>query len=200
KDAGKSLFRAMHDLDKVCEHLHLPLQSGSDKILDLMNRKYRCEEYLRKVELLRKMVPDAALSTDIIVGFPSEKESDFKATRRAMEEIGYNAAFVFKYSQRSPALSSCLVDDVPEASKKQRNNDLLALQKTISHAKNKSMIDTEQEVLVEGKSRMSNKELIGRVRNNTPCVFPGDDALLGQLVRVRIKSVSPFTLKGELIP
>ena len=198
KDAEKSLFRAMRGLDKVCEHLHLPLQSGSDKILDLMNRRYNYEDYRRKIDLLRAMVPDAGISTDIIVGFPSEKERDFKATRSAMEEIGYNSAFVFKYSPRPPALSSCLVDDVTEETKKQRNSGLLAVQKKISHAKNKAMTGGKQEVLVEGRSRMSDKEMMGRTRNNTPCVFPGDESLTGQLVRVRIKGASPFTLKGEI--
>jgi tRNA-2-methylthio-N6-dimethylallyladenosine synthase len=199
KDAGKTLFRAMRDLDKVCEHLHLPLQSGSDKILDLMNRKYSCEEYRKKIELLRSMVPSAGISTDIVVGFPSEKERDFKATRRAMEEIGYDSVFVFKYSPRPPALSSCLVDDVAEEAKKRRNKELLALQKKISHAKNKDMIGTEKEILVEGKSRMSDKELTGRTRNNISCVFPGPDGLIGKLVRVQVTGASPFTLKGSRV-
>jgi len=199
KDAGKSLFRAMRDLDKVCEHLHLPLQSGSDKILDLMNRKYSCEEYRRKIDFLRDMVSGVGISTDIIVGFPSEKEKDFKATCRAIEEIGYDSAFVFKYSPRPPALSSCLVDDVTEEAKKQRNNELLALQKKISHTKNKDMIGTKQEILVEGKSRMSDKELTGRTRNNTSCVFPGPDDLIGKLVCVQVTGASPFTLKGNCV-
>ena len=199
KDAGKALFRAMRDLDKVCEHLHLPIQSGSDKILDLMNRKYTAEDYRKKIDMLKGMVPDAGLTTDVLVGFPSEKEPDFKATKKAMEEIGYNAAFIFKYSPRPPAISSCLVDDIPEEVKKQRNTELLALQKKISHEKNRAMIESFQEVLVEGKSRMSEKELMGRTRNNTPCVFPGDESLAGQLVRVYIKGASPFTLKGEIV-
>ncbi|MGB3242591.1 MAG: tRNA (N6-isopentenyl adenosine(37)-C2)-methylthiotransferase MiaB [Candidatus Omnitrophota bacterium] len=198
KDAGKPLFRAMRDLDKVCEHLHLPLQSGSDKLLDLMNRKYKYEDYRKKIDLLRSMVPGVGLSSDIIVGFPSEKERDYRATYKALEEIGYNSAFIFKYSPRPPALSSCLMDDVPEKSKKERNNELLALQKEISHAKNKEMVGTEQEILVEGKSRMSDKELVGRTRNNTPCVFAGGPDLAGKLVRVRIKGTSPSTLKAEL--
>jgi len=197
RDAGKGLFRAMRDLDKVCENLHLPLQSGSDKILDLMNRKYKYEDYRKKIDLLREMVPGAGVSTDIIVGFPSEKDDDFRATRRAMEEIRYDSAFIFKYSPRSPALSSCLVDDVPEKTKKERNSDLLSLQKEISHAGNRDMVGTEQEILVEGKSRMSVKELVGRTRNNISCVFPGDAALIGQLVRVRVKGASPNTLKAE---
>ncbi|MFH1665641.1 MAG: tRNA (N6-isopentenyl adenosine(37)-C2)-methylthiotransferase MiaB [Candidatus Omnitrophota bacterium] len=199
KDAGKGLFRAMKELDKVCEHIHLPLQSGSDKMLDLMNRKYKYGDYLKKIELLRSLVPDAGISTDIIVGFPAEKERDFRATRGAMEETGFNAAFIFKYSPRPPAVSACLVDDVPEEVKKERNNDLLALQKKISHEKNKGLAGTRQEVLVEGVSRMSEKELVGRTRNNISCVFAGDSGLIGQIVDVSITGTSPYTLKGEVV-
>ncbi|MBD3426384.1 MAG: tRNA (N6-isopentenyl adenosine(37)-C2)-methylthiotransferase MiaB, partial [Candidatus Omnitrophica bacterium] len=199
KDARKDLFRAMRDLEKVCEHIHLPLQSGSDKILDLMNRKYTYADYRKKIDLLREMIPPAGLSTDMIVGFPSEKESDFKATYRAMEEIGYNSAFIFKYSLRPPAVSSCLVDDVDDETKRARNKELLDLQKKISHAKNKEMIGTEQEVLVVGKSRMSDKEFMGRTRDNTPCVFPWEEDLNGQLVWVKVKSTSPTTLKGKVV-
>ena len=199
KDAGKDLFRAMKELDKVCEHLHLPLQSGSNKILDLMNRKYTYEDYARKIALLRRMIPDAGLSADILVGFPSEKESDHKATMKAMEEIGFNSAFIFKYSPRPPALSSYLIDDVDEDTKKKRNNELLEIQKKISHDKNKAMTGSVQEVLVEGPSRMSEKEFMGRTRNNTPCVFPGDENSVGKLVRVEIKGASPYTLKGEVV-
>jgi len=196
KDATLSMFKAMRDLDKVCEHLHLPLQSGSNKILDLMNRKYTYEEYKEKIDSLRNIIPEVGLSSDIIVGFPSEKEKDFAYTVKAFEEIEYNSAFVFKYSPRPPAMASCLKDDVPEEIKKERNHFLLELQKKIAHKKNKSMIGTHQEVLVEGISRMNNKEVIGRIRNNTSCVFPGDDSLIGKFVNVEIKGTSPYTLKG----
>jgi len=199
KDAGKSLFRAMRELDKVCEHIHLPLQSGSNKILDLMNRKYTIEDYRAKIDLLREMVPGAGVTTDVIVGFPSEGEKDYNDTRKVMEEIGYNSAFIFKYSPRPPAISSCLVDNIPEEVKKKRNKELLDIQRKISHAKNKEMIGSVQEVLVEGKSRMSDKELVGKTRNNISCVFPGNSDLVGQLVSVRVKSASPHTLKGELV-
>ncbi len=198
KDAKKRLFQAMKDLDKVCEHIHLPVQAGSNKMLDLMNRKYTYEDYVDKISELRELIPDVGLSTDIIVGFPSEKENDFDATKRAMQEIQYNSAFVFKYSPRPPALSSSLVDDVPEEIKKNRNTELLELQKTISLEKNKGMIGSVQEILVEGVSRMNDKELIGRTRNNTPCVFPGVGESIGKLVSVNIKDTSPFTLKGEV--
>jgi len=200
KDAGQRLFRAIRDLDKVCEHLHLPLQSGSDKILDLMNRKYEYVEYKDRIDELRSLVPGVGFSTDIIVGFPSEKDCDYRSTYKAMEEIGYNSAFIFKYSPRPPAVSSCLIDDVSETEKKKRNNELLALQKKIAHQKNKELIGTDQEILVEGKSRMSDKELIGRTRNNTPCVFAGGEDLVGQLVKVKVKGTTPNTLKAEIIP
>jgi len=196
KDATKKLFKAMHDLDKVCEHIHLPIQSGSDKMLDLMNRKYSYEDYMKKIDLLRGLIPDVGISTDIIVGFPSEKEKDYKATKRALEEIKYNSAFVFKYSPRPPALSACLVDDVPEEVKKERNNELLALQKKISAGKCKEMTGREVEVLVEGVSRISDKEVMGRTRDNTPCVFPGDKSLTGEIVKVKVGGASPTTLKG----
>jgi len=198
KDAEKGLFRAMRDLDKVCEHLHLPLQSASDRILDLMNRKYTYDDYLRKIELLREMVPEVGVTTDLVVGFPSEKERDFAATQKAVEEIAYNAAFVFKYSPRPPAVSASLVDDVPEEVKKERHNALLVAQKEISHAKNKALIGTEQEILVEGLSRKSDKNLTGRTRGNTSCVFPGGKKLIGQLVRVRVVGSTTFTLRGEI--
>ncbi len=199
KDAGKDLFRAMRGIEKVCEHLHLPLQSGSDKLLDLMNRKYKMDDYRKKVELYREVVPGGGLTTDVIVGFPSEKEKDFQATLKALEDIKFNSAFIFKYSPRPPAVSACLVDDVPEDEKKRRNNELLNVQKKISHAINKSMTGSEQEVLAEGKSRMSDKELVGRTRNNTSCVFPGGEELIGKIVRVRITGASPGTVKGERV-
>lgn len=199
KDADKSLFRAIKDLDKVCESLHLPLQSGSNKMLDLMNRGYTREEYFDKIDLLRSMVPDVGLSTDIIVGFPSEKEKDFKATEKAMETIEYNSAFIFKYSPRSPAVSACLVDDVSEEVKKTRNNELLAIQKKISYRKNKELLGSRQEVLVEKMSRMSKDEMTGRARNNVSCVFPGDEGLIGQIVKVEVTGASAHTLKGRCV-
>ena len=199
KDAGSELFKAMRDLEKVCEHFHLPLQSGSEKILDLMNRRYTVKGYSEKIGLLRKLVPGVGITTDIIVGFPSEREADYRATRKALEEVGFNAAFIFKYSPRSPALSSCLVDDVPGEVKKERNNELLDLQKRISSDRNREYKDSIQEVLVEGKSRMSDKDLIGRTRSNVSCVFPGDAGLIGTMVKVRVDSTSPFTLKGERV-
>jgi tRNA-2-methylthio-N6-dimethylallyladenosine synthase len=199
KDAGKSLFRAMADLDKVCEHIHLPLQSGSDKMLDLMNRKYTYDEYRDKIDMLKSMIPGAGITSDFIVGFPSEKEKDCNLTGKAIKEIGFNSSFIFKYSPRPPALSSYLIDDVSDEEKKKRNAVLLEIQKKVSKARNTEMINTVQEILVERKSRMSASEMVGRTRNNTPCVFLGDDSLTGQLVKVKVTGTSVTTLKGEMI-
>ena len=127
KDAGKELFIAMRDLPKVCEHLHLPLQSGSDRILKSMNRGYTAADYLKKVEAFRKYVPDCAITTDVIVGYPGESDEDFMMTKKLMEDIGFNSAFIFKYSPRPPAKASGLEDDVPKKVKEERNQDLLKL-------------------------------------------------------------------------
>lgn len=199
KDASKALFRAMRDLDKVAKHIHLPLQSASDRILDLMNRGYTLTDYMRKVDLAKKMVPDLAITTDLIVGFPSEKKKDFLSTREAMEKIKFNSSFIFKYSPRTPAASSKLKDDVPESEKKRRNTELLEVQKRISRAKNTEMIGTVQRILPESKSRLSEKELIGRTHNNTPCVFPGEEKLIGEMVEVRITDTTDHTLRGERV-
>lgn len=198
KDASKDLFRAVRDLDKVCEHIHLPIQSGSNKILDLMNRGYTLEEYLYKAEMAKAMIPGLALSTDIIVGFPSEKRKDLDLTKRAMEKVGFDSAFIFKYSPRPPALSANLKEDVSEREKKRRNTELLELQRRISRKKNLEMVGTEQQVLVESVSRLSDKELTGRTRNNTPCVFPAPPEFLGKIVSVRIKDTTDNTLRGEI--
>jgi tRNA-2-methylthio-N6-dimethylallyladenosine synthase len=198
KDAGMPLFRAMRDIDKVCGNLHLPIQSASDKILDLMNRKYRYADYLKKVEGLRKILPDAGLSTDIIVGFPSEKERDHLATKKALEEVSFNSAFIFKYSPRPPAMSACLEDDVPEEEKKRRNAELLAVQRNVSLRNNKELIGSIVEVLAEGESRMSREELVGRAGNNVSCVFPAPVSFVGNIVKLRVCGASPNTLKCEI--
>lgn len=199
RDAEKDLFRAIKDLDKVCENLHLPLQSASNRILDIMNRGYTYEDYKDKVAHLRELVAGVSLSTDIIVGFPSEKNYDFEITKEALEKIRFNSAFIFKYSPRPPALSSTFVDDVTEEDKKGRHKILMDIQKNVSYEKNKELIGSIQQVLAEGKSKMSDDELIGRTRNNTPCVFPSKEELVGRIVHVYIKDTSPTTLKGELM-
>lgn len=199
KDAGEDLFKAMRDLPKVCEHLHLPLQSGSDKILKAMNRGYSADEFLKKVDLLRKHMPDCAITTDVIVGYPGETESDFEATKKMMEQIEFNSAFIFKYSPRPPAQSAELKDDVVKSVKEERNQILLDLQEKISSKKEREFIGGETEVLVETRCRKDKDKLIGRNRQNIKVALDGVDDLIGKTVNVKIKGTRGHTLIGGVI-
>jgi tRNA-2-methylthio-N6-dimethylallyladenosine synthase len=192
------LFRAIKDRDKVCEALHLPVQSGSDKILAAMNRGYTGGYYLNLVRQLRELVPDIALYTDIIVGFPGESEQDFQLTCRLMEEIQYDGAFIFKYSLRPGTGAARLEDDVPLEVKKERNKILLDLQNEISDRKNKALVGKRLEVLVEGVSKNNRNRLMGRTRTNKIVVLAADKILAGRLVPVTITAAGPHTLFGEL--
>lgn len=193
KDASPDLFRAIGELDKVCEYLHLPIQSGSNRILEKMNRGYTREHYLWLIDNLGEGV---ALSTDIIVGFPGETEDDFQDTYNLMKNIGFDSAFIFKYSPRPGTPAEKLDDDVPIDIKKERNQCLLKLQDEISHSKNKSLIGNVLDVIVEGISKNNKNRLMGRTRTNKIVVFDGDRGLIGQLVNVEIVDVSPHTLYG----
>jgi len=198
KDAGKPLFKAMRDLDKVCEHLHLPLQSGSDTVLKRMARNYTRQAYLKLVEEFKKILPSAGISTDMIVGFPGETARDFRDTYDVMEEIGFDSAFIFKYSPRPPAKSSELKDDVPMPLKEERNHVLLKLQEDISLEIHSGLVGKEEEVLVSSANKKQmRKSLRGRTRTNKTTVFDGEQSMVGQLVNVKIKKVTPNTLIGE---
>lgn len=200
KDANEDLFRAMGELGSVCEHLHLPLQSGSDRVLDLMNRGYTSSDYLKQVEELRKYVPDSAITTDIIVGFPGEEDEDFRQTVRLMEEIEFDSAFIFKYSPRPPAKSSELEDDVPKKVKEERNQTLLKLQQELSLKKSQQLIETEVEILVDGYDKKGQKRSIGRTRTDKTVILEEGNKDIGQLVKVKIHQVSPHTLFGKALP
>lgn len=197
KDASVDLFKAMNSLKKVCEHLHLPLQSGSDRILKLMNRGYTAKRYLKLVQDYKKQVPKGSLTTDIIVGFPSENEKDFKDTLSMIKNIGFDNAFMFKYSPRPPAKSSKLKDDVSKDAKQKRLATLLDLQCKISERRNKPLKGKVMEILVDGRNSKSPSWLTGRTRTNKVAVFEGDKKLIGELVNVRIRSVTPHALKGR---
>ncbi|MFA5164016.1 MAG: tRNA (N6-isopentenyl adenosine(37)-C2)-methylthiotransferase MiaB [Candidatus Omnitrophota bacterium] len=196
KDAGEDLFRAMRDLPKVCEHLHLPLQSGSDRILKSMNRGYTSSDYLKKVEMLRKHVPDCAITTDVIVGYPGESDEDFGKTKKLIEDIGFNSAFIFKYSPRPPAKASGLEDDVPKKTKEERNQALLRLRDKISDAKDREFVGRQTEVLVESICRKEKHKVTGRNRQNIKAVFEGGRELIGTLKNVKVSSVVGHTLAG----
>jgi tRNA-2-methylthio-N6-dimethylallyladenosine synthase len=196
-DAHEELFRAMADCRSVCEFLHLPVQSGSDRMLRAMRRGYTVESYTAKVTRLRALVPGVALSTDIIVGFPGEMESDFEATAALMAAIEFDSAFVFKYSSRPGTEAATWADDVPRAVKEARNQAILALQAGISRRKLERWIDREVEVLVEERNRRG--QLAGHTRTNVNAVCEGPDSRIGELVPVRVERVTATTLIGALV-
>jgi tRNA-2-methylthio-N6-dimethylallyladenosine synthase len=197
KDISPRLIEAMARLDKVCEHLHFPLQSGSDKLLQLMNRGYTLTEYIELVDALRSTVADIALGTDIIVGFPGETEKDFAETVEAMRRIEYDSAFIFKYSTREGTAAANLPDDVPLEKKKERNQILLQLQQEISLKKNRALIGRHVEVLVEGPSKRNPQKMMGRTRGNRIAVFDGRCHLAGTLLKLTVTDATALTLFCE---
>jgi tRNA-2-methylthio-N6-dimethylallyladenosine synthase len=188
----------MADCGSVCAYLHLPVQSGSDRILRAMRRGYTAEGYLAKVARLRNLVPEVSLSTDIIVGFPGETDEDFEATRALMERVEYDSAFIFKYSPRPGTEAACRLDDVPRAAKEARHRELLILQERISLRKLTRWIGQKVEVLIEGRNRRG--QLTGHERGHITVVTEGPDACIGELIMVRVERVTPTTMIGELAP
>jgi tRNA-2-methylthio-N6-dimethylallyladenosine synthase len=198
KDMSDETLRVIAEMPNVCKHIHLPVQSGSDRILKLMNRKYTREWYLERVAAIRRIIPDCGLSTDIFVGYHSETEEDHQLSLSLMREVGYDSAFMFKYSERPGTYASKhLPDDVPEEVKLRRLNELIALQTEISAQQNKKDEGREFDVLVEGFSKRSREQLCGRTEQNKMVVFPKDDHHIGQTVRVRIIGSTSATLLGE---
>jgi len=195
-DAHEELFLAMAECRSVCEFLHLPVQSGSDRLLRAMRRGYTVEAYLAKLARLRELAPDVALSTDVIVGFPGETDADFEATCALMERVRYDSAFVFKYSPRPGTEAAGWPDDVPRPVKERRNQVVLELQARISREKLDAWVGREVEVLVEERNRRG--QLTGKSRRNTTVVFDGPDALIGELAKVRVSRVTGTTMIGEL--
>lgn len=197
KDASPDLFRAMRDLDKVCEHLHLPFQSGSDRILKLMNRRYKGAAYLKLAEAYRDVVPGGSITTDVIVGFPSETKKDFNDTVRLVKSIGFDSSFIFKYSPRPPARAARLKDSVPGDVKQHRLETLLELQRAISEERNRAMIGAKLEVLGDGRSDRDAALITGRTRTNRIAVFGGGPECVGKLVDITVESATPYALKGR---
>jgi tRNA-2-methylthio-N6-dimethylallyladenosine synthase len=196
-DAHEELFRAMAEFRSVCEYLHLPVQSGSDRILRAMRRGYTVDGYRAKVARLRELVPGIALSTDVIVGFPGETDADFDATVALMAEIAYDSAFLFKYSPRPGTEAAGWPDDVPRAVKERRLEALLARQAETSRRKLERWIGREVEVLVEERNRRG--QLAGHSRGNVNVVCEGPDTAIGELVAVHVERVTPTTLIGRLV-
>lgn len=198
RDLSEELIHSFASLRKLCEHIHLPVQSGSNRVLEQMNRGYTCEEYLEEVELLRKVCPGIAITTDIIVGFPGEGEESFQDTVALLEKAEFDSIFSFKYSSRPGTKAAQMVDDVPELVKGQRLMQIQSLQREISLRKNKSLEGRVMEILVEGRSKKNGNELFGRSRCNRGVNFPGPSELLGQLAQVRITDGLPNCLRGVL--
>lgn len=197
KDLSDGLIDAIRELPKVCEALHLPVQSGSDRILKAMNRRYTASDYLEKVKKLRAAVPDIVLTTDIIVGFPGEDEHDFQATRELLREVRYDNIFAFKYSQRPNTAALRLEGHVPEPVKEDRLEAVFDLQKPITRERNERHVGTVVEVLFEGASKRGG-QLSGRTRGNKVVNAPGSASLAGKLAKVRVKRSGPNSLSGEL--
>ena len=195
KDFRAPVIAAMAECAAVCEHAHLPLQSGSTRVLKAMRRTYSRERYLRLVDELRAAIPDLALTTDLIVGFPGETEEEFEETVSAVEEVGYDGAFTFVYSPRQGTEAASLPDQVPEEVKRERIERLIEVVQGVAAARNRERIGRVEEVLVEGASRTDASLLRGRTRRNTTVVFAGS-AAPGELAHVRIEDATSTTLRG----
>ena len=200
KDMSDETLKVIAEMPNVCKHIHLPVQSGSDRILKLMNRKYTREWYMDRVNAIRRIIPDCGLSTDIFVGYHSETEEDHQLSLSLMREVGYDSAFMFKYSERPGTYASKhLPDDIPEEEKIRRLNELIALQTEMSAIQNKKDEGKEFDVLVEGFSKRSREQLCGRTEQNKMVVFPKATHHIGETVRVRITGSTSATLLGEAL-
>jgi tRNA-2-methylthio-N6-dimethylallyladenosine synthase len=200
KDIERELIESIARHHNICKHIHLPIQSGSNAVLGRMNRKYTREEYFEKVNTIREIIPECTLSTDIIAGFSGETEEDHKHTLSAMREAGYYTAFMFQYSERPDTTAAKRYkDDVPPATKNRRLNEIITLQNELSYESNQKEVGKTFEVLIEGISKKSEKELFGRTSGNKVCVFPAGEHKPGEYVNIRVTGFSSATLKGELV-
>jgi len=198
KDFRREVIVAMAECAAVCEHAHLPLQSGSTRVLKVMRRTYSRERYLKVVGELRDAIPDLALTTDIIVGFPGEAEDDFRETLEVVEEVGFDSAFTFVYSPRAGTEAAAMDDQIADEVKVERIERLVESVQRIAAARNAARVGRVEEVLVEGPSRTDARFLRGRTRRNTTVNFTGD-AHAGDLVDVRIERATSTTLGGAQI-
>ncbi len=199
KDMSDAIIETMAAYPNICNHIHLPVQSGSNNILRSMNRKYTREWYLERIAAIRRVIPDCGITTDLFCGFHGETEEDHKETLSLMREVMFDAAFMFKYSERPGTYASKhLPDDIPEEVKIARLNEIIDEQNKISAISNQNDIGREFEVLAEGVSKRSKEQLFGRTQQNKVVVFPRGEHKIGDLVWVKITSVTSATLIGEL--
>jgi len=198
KDLSYDLIHAMRDLPKVCEHIHLPLQSGSSAVLDRMNRKYTYEDYREKVSYLREEVPGIAITSDIIAGFPCETDDDHLLTVKALKEIEFDGIFAFKFSPRPFTKAARMPGHLPDSVKSMRLNEILEIQDEITLSKNKSLVGTIQEILIEGESETDCHKLCGRTRSNKITTVQKTEGITkGALVKVQINKARKHSLEGD---
>ena len=199
RDLSEELIQAYSRLSKLCEHIHLPFQSGSNKILKAMHRGYTRESYLEKIDRLRQRCPSIALTADVIVGFPGEEEEDFRQTLDLMEKVRFDDLFSFKYSSRKGTRAAQFEDRVEEEVKQDRLSILQEIQREITLQKNQALVGFVAEILVEGQSRQSDRDITGRTRSNKIVNFEGSLSLAGKLVPVQIIKAYPHSLRGEIV-
>ena len=199
KDMTDDILHAIADSPNVCHHIHLPVQSGSDKVLKAMNRHYDRAWYLGRIAAIRRIIPDCAITTDMFTGFHDETEDDFQQTLSLMREVGFDAAFMFKYSERPGTLAARhMPDNVPEDVKIERLNRMITLQNELSLASHRAEIGRTAEVPVEGVSRRSREQMVGRTPQNKTVVFPRNGFRVGQIARVRVTDATSATLIAEI--
>ena len=200
KDMSDRTLEVIAVHPNLCRFIHLPVQSGSNKILKLMNRKYTREWYLDRIEAIRRILPDATIGTDVFCGFHSETDEDHAQTLSLMKEVGFDMAFMFKYSERPGThAAQHLPDDVPEEIKLRRLDEIIKLQNELSAASNQRDVGKEFEVLVEGFSKRSKEQLFGRTSQNKVVIFPREGRHIGETIRVKINSASSATLFGDVV-
>ncbi|MEM9445366.1 MAG: tRNA (N6-isopentenyl adenosine(37)-C2)-methylthiotransferase MiaB [Verrucomicrobiota bacterium] len=193
----KDLVQAFGNLSKLCEHIHLPLQSGSDRLLKKMHRGYSANRYRELVNEMREVCPHIAITTDIIVGFPGETEQDYLETRKLVEDVQFDNAFIFRYSERKDTPAALMDEKVAEETKMERNKDLLAVMEEIAQRRAQEAIGETVEVLVEGPSKTKKERLSGRTRTNKIVVFEGDERHKGQLLDLKIVDATSYTFYGD---
>ena len=195
----QDLIEAFRDIPKLCEYVHLPLQSGSDRILKAMNRPYSVDRYRKIIDDLRAMVPNMYFSTDIIVGFPGETNEDFEQTRTVFDSIAFDMAYIFKYSPRSGTEAEKMKDPIAQEIKESRNQVLLDILQKHSRTRNEALIGSIEEVLIEGPAKKGENMYTGRTRGYRRVIFPGSERLIGQLAPVAITHAGLSVLHGDLV-
>lgn len=200
KDLSERLIEAFAKLEKLCEHLHLPVQAGSNRVLEAMNRGYTRESYLERIERLREACPSIAITSDMIVGFPGEEEADFEETLDLVEKVRFDDLYSFKFSPRKGTRAAQLDHQVEEEVKGRRLSVLQTLQREITLEKNKALEGALEEVLIEGPSKQADHEVTGRTRSNKIVNLPGKLNWVGRLIPVRITKAYPHSLRGEVVP